>query len=320
MEKLLGHFTIPYVSYWSFGEDLPALAETDANPEKISYSMEALAALIAHRLDRTDLLTDSRESFVSSAARAGQKVRADEQWDSFISHAPHDADLASRVAGELNRRSLRVFLGVTGIVPGASFVTEVDRAISHSRAIAVIVGQSFERVQLREIERYLRESIDESTVRPVIPILTPGTHPADLPTILHQFQSLRVKETNQDAIVTLTHQLVRFISAAGSQLDSADTVSRGAREEARVTLSEAMDWRLDSLRWQLVERVLDDIADALNQLDENALPRDVRPRAAQPGPPEPARQVPGHRDPAPAGGEGRMAARPPVARVRNHPT
>jgi hypothetical protein len=73
MERLLGHVTIPYVSYWSFGEDLPALAEADVTPEKISYAMETLAALIAHRLDRSDLLVDSRESFVSSAARAGRR-------------------------------------------------------------------------------------------------------------------------------------------------------------------------------------------------------------------------------------------------------
>lgn len=271
MERLFGHITIPYVSYWSFGEDLPALTEVDVNPEKISYSMEALTALIAHRLDRTDLLIESRDAFVSSAARAGQKVRADEQWDVFISYGAHDVELARRVAAELNRRSLRVFLDEERIAPGADFMAETGRAISHSRAIAVLIGQHFDRAQTRNIERYLRQSIDESSGRLVIPILTPGTYREDLPTILNQFQSLRIKEEGNDAINTLVHQLVRVISATGPRLAPSATLSRGALEEAQETLSDAMDWRLDPLRWQLVERGLEAIEDALSRLDENSL-------------------------------------------------
>jgi hypothetical protein len=271
MEKLFGHITIPYVSYWSFGEELPALTEVDVNPEKISYSMEALAALIAHRLDRTELLTESRDSFVSSAARAGQRARADEQWDVFISHGAHDADVARQIARELSRRSLRVFLDEEQIGPGANFMVEIGRALSHSRSVVVIVGQSFDRTQTRDIERFLRQSIDESSGRPVIPILIPGAHRDDLPTILSQFQSLRIKEVDNDAINTLAHQLVRIISATGPKLAPSATLSRGAREEAWETLSEALQWRLDPLRWQLVDQDLDAIQEALKRRDENSL-------------------------------------------------
>ena len=57
--------TIPYVPYWSFGEEIAVLQEPTRSPHVISYHLETLAALLAHRLHRTDLLASSREEYVT---------------------------------------------------------------------------------------------------------------------------------------------------------------------------------------------------------------------------------------------------------------
>lgn len=42
---------IPYVPYWSFGEQLPALLEATSDPASLSYAYETLARLLLTRLD-----------------------------------------------------------------------------------------------------------------------------------------------------------------------------------------------------------------------------------------------------------------------------
>ena len=53
-----------------------SLHETEPGPEKISYSLESLAAVIAHRLDRTGLLAESRDSYVQPPAPGSGRVPA----------------------------------------------------------------------------------------------------------------------------------------------------------------------------------------------------------------------------------------------------
>jgi hypothetical protein len=62
-----------YVPYWSFGERLSALEELTASPSGINYNLETLAALLAHRLDGTDLLAENRDAFVDGARRLGAR-------------------------------------------------------------------------------------------------------------------------------------------------------------------------------------------------------------------------------------------------------
>ena len=48
-----------YVTYWSFGERLPVVEEKVRSTDSIRVYLETIAALVAHRLDHTDLLVES---------------------------------------------------------------------------------------------------------------------------------------------------------------------------------------------------------------------------------------------------------------------
>lgn len=85
IDVLLGHTTIPYSAYWSFGEELPVLSESQREPSYISYRFATLAALLAHRLDNSELLAASRDSYVDGAMRAGHR-RGGFAYDVYVSH------------------------------------------------------------------------------------------------------------------------------------------------------------------------------------------------------------------------------------------
>src|SRR5215470_5698773 len=215
IERLLDHLTIPYVSFWSFGEDLPAILETEPGPDKISYSLESLAAVIAHRLDRTALFAESRDSYVAAAARAGRRGAGAERYDVYLSFGPRERELAERIAAELTKRSLRVFLPSGDLVTGEELSPVAD-----SQNLVIVVGESFGRAQLREVEQFLRQTLDEGSERLVIPVQAPGIQARDLPKILAQFKAERLHDDSDDVIKTLAKRIVRDASATQAEIES----------------------------------------------------------------------------------------------------
>ncbi len=59
---------IPYVPYFSFGENLPVLEQGTNDPGMMGYAYETLAALLAHKLESVEQLMDNRDEFVKSVA------------------------------------------------------------------------------------------------------------------------------------------------------------------------------------------------------------------------------------------------------------
>ncbi|MGH3570110.1 MAG: CATRA system-associated protein [Pseudonocardia sp.] len=270
IERLLGHVTIPYIPYWSFGEEVPAIVETAPGPDDISYSLESVAAVIAHRLDRTDLLAESRDSYIAAAARVGLREGDSAGYDVYLSWGPQDHELAVRIAGELTRRSLRVFMASPDVAHRETRSPVVLEAISRSRNIIILVGETSAPNQLRDVERFLRQTLDEGSDRLMIPVLAPGANVRDLPKILGHYQVERLRDADDEAITTLAHRIVRAVSAVRASITSADAAD-DIREDARDTLSDVTSWRLDPLRWQLVAQGIDAVKQALDSSDENAL-------------------------------------------------
>ena len=101
VRELLERTTIPYYSFWSFGERLPIEEEKSRGPDYISYYLETVAALIAHQLSKSNLLIESRDSYVGAASRQGQR-RGTYNYDAFLSYSATDK-AASWVALELAR-------------------------------------------------------------------------------------------------------------------------------------------------------------------------------------------------------------------------
>ncbi|MET0417315.1 MAG: hypothetical protein ABW022_14985 [Actinoplanes sp.] len=194
-DVVLGHVTIPYVAFWSFGEEIAALREQTPSPTDICYPLQTIAALLAHRLDRTSLLAEGRDSFVGAAARGGLWEDEDSPREQvFLSFdAQHDeaARYAQACRVELERRQLDVFLAP--IHPGVRMRggSATNEALTRSTSMIAVVSDRPLPEQQRDIETFLRQSLDGESDRAVIPVLLPGVSAAELPPAARSIQALR---------------------------------------------------------------------------------------------------------------------------------
>ncbi|MEV6237352.1 hypothetical protein [Lentzea sp. NPDC051838] len=70
---LVERTTVPYLPYWSFGEEIAVLDERSGSPDTVSYYMDNIAALLAHRLADADVLVSNRDTYVSAARERGRR-------------------------------------------------------------------------------------------------------------------------------------------------------------------------------------------------------------------------------------------------------
>jgi MinD-like ATPase involved in chromosome partitioning or flagellar assembly len=269
VERLFVHLTVPYVPTWSFGENLPAVMEPTPDPELISFSLETLAALIAHRLGRIALLDEIRDSYVAAAERAGRRGSTAERYDVFVSCAARNRDLAGAIAWDLTRRSLRVFLPNTDLAAGDNWSSLMQDALTNATNLLVVVGDEFGSWQSKEVENFVRQVLDEGSHRLVIPVLVPGVSVRRLPSVLRPFKAERLLDDSPQEITTLSHRIARAIAAGGTVATPGR--SSAVQEDALDTLSEVEGWRLDALRWQLVDQGVDRLRQALDQHDDDAV-------------------------------------------------
>ena len=213
-KQLIERTTIPYFAYWSFGEQLPVVDELTRAPGYISYHFETLAALLAHRLTKSDLLVESRDSYVSAAAREGLRGGG-YAYDVFVSYSQEDKQtgkIAEELTDLLSSSDVRVFLDRREIGPGSDWPDALDRALSGSRHMVAVIGRSLGRSQDLELNKFMKQTLDEGSERTVFPVLV-GVSFTSLPPLLRQTQALSINVDDPTAKVDLQRLAIEIADA-----------------------------------------------------------------------------------------------------------
>jgi cellulose biosynthesis protein BcsQ len=194
IRDLVERTTIPYYSYWSFGERLPIVEESSRGPDFISYYLETTAALIAHRLARSQLLIENRDSYVGAASRQGLRGGG-YAYDVFLSYSRSD-NAATAAAHDLTTllRDMEVRVWYDGANPatGEVWAEQLDRAISQSQHMVALLGRLESDWASREVARFMRQALEEESERTVIPVLV-NASPDVLPPLLSNTKYLRIQ-------------------------------------------------------------------------------------------------------------------------------
>jgi len=201
--------TIPYVPYWSFGEEIAVLQESTRSPHVISYHLETLAALLAHRLHRTDLLASSREEYVDAARRLAQR-RNVQPVDVFVSYPSKYFELARQLVRELTRKELKVFWFGDVDERGGDWVQRSRNVLNAAKNLIVLVAEKLGPLQRQEVYTFMRQSLADERPRRVLPLLVgpPGNREPD--SALANFQQLDIRgKSISDALPDLLRSLER---------------------------------------------------------------------------------------------------------------
>ncbi|QFU87535.1 KGGVGR-motif variant AAA ATPase [Amycolatopsis sp. YIM 10] len=245
-EVMSRHLTLPYVSYWSFGEQLPVLFESSPGADQIGFALETLAAVIAHQLDRTDLLAENRDAYVASA----RTVQRDFLYDLRISTQRSTLDVAKELVGELELRGLSVGKSMSG---DRSLLTKRD---DDARHLCLIVDRKVSRWQEAEVELFLHRTLGQN--RRLIPVLTEDAEPNALPGYLGNLRYLRLGRSRGPAEVArdLAGQLNGHTSLVDTgEVDLASVLRQVAQAQLRPVL------------WELVDEVVQDLVVAIGDGD-----------------------------------------------------
>ena len=206
LKRLVQSTTIPYVPIWSFGERLSVVEDKSIDPLSINYSLETIAALLAHRLDQTRLLLDSRDEFVSSARRIAQK-HDQTSYSIFLSYSHEDATAASALAKCLEQQGLRTFQAQ--ITKGAKIEESLREVVDRSAHMVVLLNKRglLRRWQEYEVRTFLRQAATDDKPRLLIPLNLHDIDVTDIPDILRQFNVIQFRN-NYEAV---TEQVLRLI-------------------------------------------------------------------------------------------------------------
>jgi hypothetical protein len=270
-ELMLRHLTLPYVSYWSFGEQLPVLEETSPSTDQIAYALETLAAIVALRFDRTDLLADNRDAYVALAQGQSRSF----ELDMLVSTPRATERVATELVAELRALGIRAKPSVSGDL---DFLGKTRDTARH---LCLVIDDKVSRWQTAEAEWFLRRTLVAEDRR-LFPVLTPATSIASLPGFLRNIRSMALEPG------VTPHDVARRLHA---ELDSTPVseVDRGRLFASTITaLDEVRQLTLGHDGWFLVEQTLRAMSIALKsgdvaQLHTLSLELDLASRTASGG-------------------------------------
>jgi hypothetical protein len=237
---LLALTKVPYVPYWSFGEKLPVLEEGTTEPGSIGYTFATVAALLAHRLANTDLLVSSRDEFVAESAQGVGRLNRHYIYDAYLAYDMRDIDLATRLAGTLQRAGLKV------LDPGRIAVRQSERAedirngVRHARHLVAIVGSEGDLGISSELRLFLSDmATDRNSPRRLCLVVRKGVDTSKLPPFLERFA--RVPESSTDRVLrVLTGGDIK--RARSETAWKGSVVADGRKLTVVVTRSENPSW------------------------------------------------------------------------------
>ncbi|GGS46475.1 KGGVGR-motif variant AAA ATPase [Actinokineospora fastidiosa] len=202
-DLMLRHLTLPYVSYWSFGEQLPVQEERTPSADQISFALETVAAVIAQEFDRTDLLADNRDAYVA-AARARHRTF---DLDLLVSSPRSALATATALIDELRALGLRVDRSLSGDAE------ILDQSREPAKHLCLVVDGDVSRWQITEAERFLRHALDpDGDQRQLFCVLTRGTDRERLPGFLRNLRHLEFAPDTRP--VRVAQELHGYISGA----------------------------------------------------------------------------------------------------------
>ncbi|MGW4212664.1 tyrosine-protein kinase family protein [Lentzea sp. NPDC004789] len=223
-DLMLRHLTVPYVSYWSFGEQLPVLEELVPSPDQISYALETIAAVVAQGFDRTDVLEDNRDAYVAAA----RNHHRDFDLDLLVSSPRTLLKATEELISELNVLGVRAGRSVSG---DPEILEQAGEPAQH---LCLLVDGEASRWQITEAERFLRHAIGpEGDQRQLFCVLSRSTDRDRLPGFLRNLRHLELG-SRPELVARQLRALIQGIpghEANHEALMAAATALRGLPDE-----------------------------------------------------------------------------------------
>ncbi|MFD8496730.1 CATRA system-associated protein [Amycolatopsis sp. NPDC059657] len=246
-ELMSRHLTLPYVSYWTFGEELPVRSEPNPTADQISYALETVAAVIAHHFDRTELLAQNRDAYVAAVRTENRTFSREVR----VSTPRPTLPVANELVRYLEAEGIHAELSLSG---DRSLLGRSDDGARH---LCLIVDQEVSRWQQAEVELFLHRTLGQD--RRLIPVLTAETEPNRLPGYVGNLRYLRLGPSRGPAEVA--RGLVEQLTGVAGLVDTGDV-------DLVTLMRQVSGARLRPLLWELVDELVTALTAAVGAGDD----------------------------------------------------
>ncbi|GGU40007.1 KGGVGR-motif variant AAA ATPase [Lentzea flava] len=256
-EQMLRHLTVPYISYWSFGELLPVMVENPPSSDQISFALETVAAVIAQEFDRTDLLADNRDAYVAAARSRRRKF----DLDLLVSSPRTLWRTSTELITELRLLGVKVDRSVSG---DPEILDQTGDPAEH---LCLVIDGALSRWQLTEAERFARRALGpDGAQRQMFCLVTRGTNRELLPGFLRNLRHFEFEPAVRPVPVARElHDLIRATPAPQAEPD------HEALRDAEAALRELPEQLPYAGRFALVEETVRGMASAFDDGDMDLL-------------------------------------------------
>jgi WD40 repeat protein len=203
----------------------------DAGEERRRYPARVKFGSYEKRRKRpsSDRQLIARDHLEQPAGRRGGDAGG-VRFDVFLSHASGDKPVVERIAEQLRREGLRVFLDSSDLTPGEHWQRELAEGLARSRTCALFVGpHPLGRWQLEELELALVWANRRRGCR-VFAVLLPGAEdpfdPHQLPPFLstRTWVDLRGSTSSRHALQRLLNAIKGIAQSSAAPTESSDDV------------------------------------------------------------------------------------------------
>jgi hypothetical protein len=160
--------------------------------------LETIAALIAHRLDHSDLLVESPEKYIDAAVRTGSR-RDEFRYSAFTTSTPDATPAAEALITDLKDQGLSlIYVSIEDLENSGSGWPDV---VEESQHAIFIFGRDQLPMLETQLRRFAKLTLDEDKPRGVITIISETNTRPDLPPLLAGTQ-LTIPQGNNIGILS----------------------------------------------------------------------------------------------------------------------
>lgn len=188
---------IPYIPYFSYGEQLSVMIQGTSDPTGLGYAYENLASLLANNLQQAEIFLERRDEYINTAKRIHkEKTDSPEKINIYISYSSEDREIINKILTYLSvlKTTHNVnFWDDSQIMAGEDWRKSIQTRIRKSDIILFFISQNLLKSDLynEEIEAARLHASHKAMIVPVLLNQT-NFHGS----VLERYQFLSLKQNN----------------------------------------------------------------------------------------------------------------------------
>ena len=158
--RALERTKLPYVTFFSFGEKLPALIDSTSDPESLGYALNVVSLLIEQKLENAELiLSGATEEITESPSRntphddVEEPAARERAARLFLSYSEEDGEVARQIARSFREYNFEVFTSQEQ--RDGAYIKRIEEELQRATAFVVLLSPQYLASPWSRMEREL---------------------------------------------------------------------------------------------------------------------------------------------------------------------